>query len=144
VTSGPRPLFVSAGAGADPGWMAIKAAAADTDGALGIAEGIIPAGHSPALHVHREEDEAFYVLEGTVDFVCAGESFRAEAGAFTFLPRGLPHTFIGVAEPASRVLILLIPGGLEAFFLETGADRQREFLRAHGVEIVGPPLGAVG
>lgn len=65
---------------------------------------------APALHVHREEDEAFYVLEGTVDFVCAGEFFRTEAGAFTFLPRGLPHTFIGVAEPASRVLILLIRG----------------------------------
>ncbi len=120
--------------------MSIKADAATTGGALGLAEGIIPAGHSPHMHVHRNEDEAFYVLEGTVDFACGDERFRGEAGAFVFLPRGLPHTFLGAGPGAARVLILLQPAGLEELFLETDAERVHAVLRKHGVEIVGPPL----
>jgi mannose-6-phosphate isomerase-like protein (cupin superfamily) len=138
------PLFVAPGAGAGPEWMSIKAGAAGTGGTLGVAEGLIPAGHSPSLHVHREEDEAFYVLTGMVDIVCGDERFRAEAGAFAFLPRGLPHTFIGIAEPASRVLLLLAPAGLEELFLATDAEQTHAILMAHGVEIVGPPLDASG
>jgi hypothetical protein len=80
-------------------------------------------------------------------FVASGEgagpawmSVKAgEAGAFVFLPRGLPHSFLGVSEPPARVLVLLIPGGLEQIFLETGEALQT-VLRAHGVETVGPPL----
>ena len=120
--------------------MSVKADAAATGGVLGLAEAIIPAGHSPSLHVHRDEDEAFYVLEGTVDFACGEERFRADAGALAFLPRGLPHTFLGVSTPAARVLVLLLPGGLEELFLETDAVRADALLRTHGVEIVGPPL----
>jgi mannose-6-phosphate isomerase-like protein (cupin superfamily) len=120
--------------------MSIKADAAATGGVLGLAEGIIPPGHSASMHVHRDEDEAFYVLEGTVDFACGDERFRAEAGAFVFLPRGLPHTFLGVGPTAARVLILLLPGGLEELFLATDAERVHAALRTHGVEIVGPPL----
>ncbi len=114
------------------------AAAADTGGALGAVETLIPAGHSTPLHVHRNEDEAFYVLSGAVDFVCGPERFRAEAGSLAYLPRGTPHTFLGVSEDPARVLILLIPGGLEQAFDEPG--RFHELLAAHGVEIVGPPL----
>jgi hypothetical protein len=51
-----RPLFVAAGDGS------IKARAAGTGGALGVVETAIPAAHSPPLHVHRHEHEAFYVL----------------------------------------------------------------------------------
>jgi quercetin dioxygenase-like cupin family protein len=136
----PRPLFVPAGAGAGPEWMSVRADAAATRGVLGVAEGLIPAGHSPHMHVHRDEDEAFYVLDGTVDFACGDERFRGEAGAFVFLPRGLPHTFLGVGPTAARVLILLLPGGLEELFLATDAERVHAVLRTHGVEIVGPPL----
>jgi mannose-6-phosphate isomerase-like protein (cupin superfamily) len=137
--SQPRPIFVARGEGAGPEWMSVKADAAGTGGSVGVAEGIIPFGHSPNLHVHRDEDEAFYVLEGAVDFVCGDERFRGEAGAFVFLPRGLPHSFLGVSEPSARVLVLVIPGGLEQIFLETG-EQVDTTLHAHGVEAVGPPL----
>jgi quercetin dioxygenase-like cupin family protein len=127
-----RPLFVAPGSGE------IKARAAATGGALGLVETEIPAGHSTPLHVHRNEDEAFYVLAGVVDFVCGDERLRAEAGAFVFLPRGIPHTFLGISEEPARVLVLLLPGGLEDAFAEP--DRFHEVLRNHGVEVVGPPL----
>jgi mannose-6-phosphate isomerase-like protein (cupin superfamily) len=55
-----RPLFVPP---TGPGG-GVTARADDTAGALGLVETVIPHGHSTALHVHREEDEAFYVVSG--------------------------------------------------------------------------------
>jgi mannose-6-phosphate isomerase-like protein (cupin superfamily) len=136
----PRPIFVSANRGGGTRGMSVMADAASTGGQLGVSEGIVPFGHSPSLHVHRDEDEAFYMLEGTLEFVCDGERFRAEAGAFVFLPRGLPHTFIGLTRPSARVLVLLTPGGLERIFVETNPEQLDAILQASGVETVGPPL----
>jgi quercetin dioxygenase-like cupin family protein len=127
-----RPLFVP------PHGEGVLARSTETGGALGLVETEIPAGHSTPLHVHRHEDEAFYVLSGTVDFVCGSERFRAEAGAFVLLPSGIPHTFLGVSRQPSRVLVLLLPGGLEEAFADPG--RFREILRERGVAVVGPPL----
>jgi quercetin dioxygenase-like cupin family protein len=124
------PLFVGPGHG-------VKASVDGTGGALGLVETVIPAGHSTPLHLHRREDEAFYVLDGAVDFVCGEERFRAEPGAFVYLPRGVPHAFLGVAE-RSRVLVLLVPGGLEEAFADPA--RFQQLLREGGVEVLGPPL----
>jgi quercetin dioxygenase-like cupin family protein len=104
-----------------------------------VVETVIPAGHSTPLHVHANEDEAFHVFSGAVDFQCGEERFCAEAGAFVYLPRGMPHTFLGVSEEPSRVLVLFVPGGLEQAFAEPG--RFHQLLERHGVEVVGPPLG---
>ena len=104
------PFFVAPGEGRG----GVKAGAEDTAGALGLVETVIPAGHSTPLHVHADEDEAFY------------------------LPRGIPHTFLGISEEPSRVLVLLLPGGLEEAFAEPA--RFQELLEQHHVEIVGPPL----
>jgi len=105
---------------------------------LGAVETAIPRGHSTPLHVHRDEDEAVFILSGTVDFLCGSERFRAEEGAFVYLPRGIPHTFLGVSEAPSRVLVLFVPAGLEEAFAEP--DRFDQLLERHSVEVVGPPL----
>jgi len=47
---------VAANQGAGPAWMSVKCDADGTGGMLGLAEGTIPFGHSPRLHVHRDED----------------------------------------------------------------------------------------
>jgi hypothetical protein len=60
-----RPLFVPAGAGAGSAWLSIEADAAATGGAIGLVEAVI-ARSSPHLRVHRNEDEAFYALEGAL------------------------------------------------------------------------------
>jgi mannose-6-phosphate isomerase-like protein (cupin superfamily) len=99
---------------------------------------VIPGGHSTPLHVHRHEDEAFYILAGAVDFVCGGKRFRAETGAFVFLPRTVPHTFLGISDEPSRALVMFVPGDLEEAFAEP--SRFDEILRQHDVEVVGPPL----
>jgi quercetin dioxygenase-like cupin family protein len=129
-----RPLFVPPGGG--PG--GVKAAADATGHALGLVETSIPLGHSPPLHLHREEDEAFYVLSGTVDFVCGDERFRSTAGAFVYLPRDVPHSFLGVGDEPARVLVAVVPAGLEEAFAAAG--RFEEIMQRRRVEVVGPPL----
>jgi quercetin dioxygenase-like cupin family protein len=131
------PLFVPARDGGG-----VTARAEDTGGALGLVETVIPYGHSTALHVHRDEDEEVYVLSGRVDFVCGDQRFRAEPGAFAYLPRGVPHTFLGVSAEPARVLVLFLPGGLEEAFAQPG--RFREVLPRHHVEVIGPPLAQLG
>jgi quercetin dioxygenase-like cupin family protein len=122
-------VFVGAGEG-------IKASAEQTAHALGLVETVVPPGHSTPLHIHRDQDEAFYVLAGAVDLVCGDERFRAEAGAFAYMPRGVPHTFLGIGDEPARVLVMFLPGGLEEAF--AAPDRFDEILRARNVEIVGP------
>jgi quercetin dioxygenase-like cupin family protein len=129
-----RPLVAPPGAGTG----GVKAAGDATGHAFGLVETRIPPGHSTPLHVHREEDEAFYVLSGAVDFVCGGERFRCAAGAFAYLPRGVPHSFLGMGDEPSRVLVLLVPAGLEEAFADP--DRFEEVMRRRRVEVVGPPL----
>jgi len=108
-----------------------------------------------SLHVHRNEDEAFYVLTGRVSLVCGEGAADLGPGAFALLPRGLPHSFWNPhAEPA-RVLVLSAPGAVEGYFAEAAAlakatggqpDPQRlaALAEQYGIEVVGPPPGAAG
>src|SRR5919199_2275908 len=100
--------------------MTLKATAETTGGAYGLIESWIPAGSSPPLHVHRREDEAFFVIEGRVRFVCGGREMIAEAGSFVFLPRDVPHTFVVEGGEDAHLLTLLTPGGGEGFFGDGG------------------------
>jgi quercetin dioxygenase-like cupin family protein len=128
MTDHRRGSFVSA-----PGDGGVLADAGATGGALGVADMTIDAGHSSPRHVHPNEDEAFYVLTGTVDFTCGADRARVTTGGFAHLPRAVPHTFVGVA-PRSRVLVLFVPAGLEAAFAEPA--RFAEVMAARGVELV--------
>jgi len=137
--------------------MNVKATAATTGGAFGLVESVIAPGFSPPLHVHHKEDEAFYVLEGEVTMQCGDRRFRATAGAFVFLPRDVPHTFVVEGDRPARMLTLLTPGGGEGVFIDGGREPDGEGLppalppdieqlkrvsAAYGAEIVGPPLAA--
>ena len=133
----------------------MKATADMTGGAFGLVESLIAPGFSPPLHVHHREDESFYVLEGELTMRCGDRVFVATAGAFVFLPRGVPHTFVVEGGQPARMLTLMTPGGGEAFFWAAGRPAERdglppatppdiESLKRAGAtyesEIVGPPM----
>jgi len=133
----------------------IKATAQDTGGAYGLLESLIPPGFSPPLHVHRREDESFWVLEGEFTFVCGGKAVRAQAGTYVFLPRGVPHSFVVEGDAPGRLLTMLTPGGGERFFIEAGRPAEQDSLppaapvdvatlqriaRKFDMELVGPPM----
>nr|MBA3947564.1 cupin domain-containing protein [Herpetosiphonaceae bacterium] len=65
-------------------------------------------GSGPAyLHVHHADDEAWHVLEGTLNFTFADHAVTAEAGTTVFVPAGVPHTY--EASSSARYLIILTP-----------------------------------
>lgn len=93
----------------------ILATAEETGGAFALVEETVRAGLEPPPHIHTREDEAFYVIDGDVDFHVGDRTLHATPGTFVYLPRGVPHAF-AVRTPTARLLVLLAPGGFERFF----------------------------
>lgn len=96
----------------------IKVSGRETSGHYAIAEVTsTPDGFVP-LHVHNAEDEAFFIVEGTVDFTVGDRTFTAGPGSFVFGPRGVPHAYKVKTERA-RILMMFSPAGFEGFIRET-------------------------
>lgn len=91
-----KPYALAEGEGRTYLWHGVtftfKAAAAETGGALAVWEVTTRPGEEPDIHMH-EEDEIFYVLSGSITFLCAGRSFKVKDHGFVFLPRGIPHSY---------------------------------------------------
>ena len=65
----------------------------------------------PPPHVHRNQDEAFYVLDGSVTFWLDGRSQLCPAGSFIFVPRGSAHGF-GTTDVSARILVVVTPDAI--------------------------------
>ena len=78
----------------------------------------LPPGQGPPPHIHDDEDEAFYVLEGQMRFKAGTDEWVLGPGGFVYLPRGLIHQPIVVGEHPATVLAVLSRPGLEDFFAE--------------------------
>ena len=100
--------------------ITVKVASEDTDGAFSIAEETTPPQGGPPPHLHQQEGEVLYVLEGEVEFLVGERTIRAGTGSCAYIPKRTLHTFKNVGTSHSRVLAILTPGGLDKFFLEAG------------------------
>src|SRR5258706_872022 len=87
----------------------VKMGGADTNGSLGLLEIVVPPGHGSPWHVHPEEDEWFYVLDGNFTFYVGDTRLDLAAGGFAFGPKGVPHTFIGAGPRPPRPLVGFAP-----------------------------------
>jgi mannose-6-phosphate isomerase-like protein (cupin superfamily) len=94
----------------------ITASAETTGGAFSIVEEIGPL--ATPLHVHRNEDELFYVLEGEHVFEVGEDEFHVGPGGLAFAPRGIPHAQRRVEPRVGRTLTMVSPAGFEGFFRE--------------------------
>ena len=75
----------------------------DTGGSYALIEDFNPPGMGIPLHLHRNEDEMFYVVEGQVEFRIGTEILRAGAGTTVHMPRDTPHAFTIIGDvPAKR------------------------------------------
>jgi mannose-6-phosphate isomerase-like protein (cupin superfamily) len=61
------------------------------------------------LHVHHADDEAWYVLEGTLGFRLGDEEIEARAGSAVLARRGTPHTFWNAGTVPARYLLVMTP-----------------------------------
>jgi|SRR5215203_5019452 len=98
--------------------MTFKASAEDTGGAYSLTDSVVPSGGRPPPHVHHREHEDFWVLEGELEVQVGENTFRAGAGSFVHLPKGIPHAYENIGTGPARFLTLMVPGGLEKFFEE--------------------------
>ncbi|TWT01432.1 quercetin 2,3-dioxygenase [Planomicrobium sp. CPCC 101079] len=98
--------------------LEMKATAKDTNGACGLIESLHPPGYATPLHVHQNEDEIFYVLEGELTFTVGEKTIMAKPGTFLYAPRGIAHMYKSEGTVPSRILIMVTPAGLEQFFVE--------------------------
>jgi quercetin dioxygenase-like cupin family protein len=96
------------------GLATIKATGKETGGLYSIVEVLEPQGAQAPLHLHRKEDEAFWVLEGEMTFHIGEETIKARPGSFVFGPKDVPHTYTVDSGPA-KLLFLLSPPGFEGF-----------------------------
>jgi len=127
--------------------IAVKIGGEQTDGRYAVIEEVSPVGGGPPLHVHRHEDEVFYVLEGEVEFQLGDQRFRAKAGSTAYLPRDIPHTFRNVGRIPSKVLVVIIPARLVGFFDEVHAltkptpEQAMELGKKYDLTFLPPPKG---
>ena len=82
----------------------------------------IPAGFATGLHVHRVQEETFYVLEGECEWWVGEKAIRATPGTFLFIPPGTPHNSTNVGDKTVRVLMTVSPPGHEAYFVELASS----------------------
>lgn len=148
-----RPFVVAPGEGERlrgpaGGPAVIKARAETTAGRITVIDNVIGVGQGPPRHLHRLEDELFYVLEGEIRVEAGDEVLDAPQGALVFIPRGVPHVFQAVGDAPARLLVIFAPAGMERFFEGVAALQDgppdpaviREIADAAAMEILGPPL----
>ena len=125
-----------------------KVSTLDTDGGLSVLEITSFDKGGPARHLHYEQDEWFYVVEGEYVSEVGEERYQLGPGDSILAPRKVAHVWAHVGEGIGRLIAALQPAGeIEAFFddLATlGSRPEREVLRrvfsSHGLELIGPPL----
>jgi mannose-6-phosphate isomerase-like protein (cupin superfamily) len=114
------PLVLSCGEG-KPIWyfgscMTLKANAEQTGGQYSFFEELLPACFQTHYHIHRNEDETFYVIEGSVEFIMDGQINQATPGSFVYLPKNIPHGLRVTGDQSARLLYMINPSGFEQFF----------------------------
>ena len=123
-----------------------KVVSADTSGQLFVIEQTMLAKGGPPQHVHFEQDEWFFVLEG--DFVAevGAQRYELHSGDSLLAPRLEPHVWAYVGEQVGKIIIAFSPAGrMEAFFdatprTEAMPTEDPQLWLDHGMKVLGPPL----
>lgn len=121
---------LSSTAQGEPRWMfgllvRVRAGAAQTTGQYTLLEVTAPPNLEAPLHVHHEEDEGFYVLDGSVTIHVGDASVELGRGEHAFGPREVPHRFV-VGPEGAHMMWVLTPGGFEGFVEEVSVPAAAE------------------
>lgn len=121
-----------------------------TDGRQAVFEDIVEPGVGPGRHIHYNQDEIFFFLEGDFIAEVGGETFQFKPGDVAFIPKGVVHAFKNVGTTKGRLRYIFSPADtIEEMFREMHASLQKgdltieqmaEISMNHGQEFVGPPL----
>jgi len=139
--------------------MTVRVPHDEGDDGISVLESLAPHGESPPLHVHHTEDEIFHVLEGRLRVRAGDTEVTIGAGETVLGPKGVPHTYRVESHEGARWLLITRRGDFERFMRAFSRPAERPELptpqgpptpeqaealaaiaRAHGIELVGPPL----
>ena len=126
-------------------YIAFKVSLPDPNGLL-VLENTLYKKRGPARHLHYDQDEWFYVVEGEFIIEIGQERVTLNPGDSILAPRQIPHAWAYIGETRGRLLIAFMPAGnMEAYFREVtkanaAPSPDPAFWRAHGMELLGPPL----
>lgn len=142
MTTAPRVVWMPGGVRTE-----IHLDSDSTGGAFCLLRDHPPAGWSLPAHRHRREAETIHVIEGEFEMNVDGQRSPVGAGQTIYIPRGVVHSTGNIGTVPGRRIVMFSPGGIERFFLETGAltpganvDLAAALASAarHGWEFTGP------
>jgi quercetin dioxygenase-like cupin family protein len=126
----------------------IKISGKDTKNDLAVFEqtGLTPKG-GPPLHIHPNQDEWFYIIEGEYLFQVDEDKYQMKAGDTIFLPRKVQHAFVQLTEKGKMIVSYMPAGKMEEFFAVTdkwtSPPNKEEIAKVfadHDMQVVGAPL----
>lgn len=132
--------------------MDCKVSGQDTNGALCVFEFNCKSGGP--RHLHHEQHEWIYVIDGEFEFQVGDKRFRIGASESVLIPRKVPHVWACVSGKPGKIINVYQPAGkMEEFFRELGKydgkpyvhevlsiDEFRRLFHDHGMDLLGPPL----
>jgi quercetin dioxygenase-like cupin family protein len=126
----------------------LKVSGKDTNGGLAIFEQTsISQGRGTPLHIHRHQDEIFYVIDGRYYFMVGPDKHYLGAGDSIFLPRNVAHAWTQVSEKGKMTITFQPAGKMEEFFVrmstldhEPSHEEMAKIFAENDMSIVGPPL----
>lgn len=135
--------------------LEFKVTGAETGNSLCVVELTSFPQNGPPPHIHRREDESFYVIDGKFSFLLDNRTIEANPGSFCRVPKGTLHTYQNIGTKPGKALVILTPAGFEKFWAEiadpvvnlagpSGPPRPETITRLmslapkYGLEIKGP------
>ena len=137
--------------------VAVRVSRTDNEDRLSVLEFTMPHGEAPPFHLHRDEDEVFHILEGTLLVQANEQRQLVGPGETVLMKRGVPHGFRVASREGARVLVITrgpFEGMVRAVARPAGHSalpepseltaelraRMAEQCELHGIELLGPPI----
>jgi mannose-6-phosphate isomerase-like protein (cupin superfamily) len=123
--------------------ITVKIGCEQTAGAYSVFELSVPPNEGTGLHIDKDWDEWWHVMDGTFAFTLNGKRMELAAGSFAHGPKGTPHSFKNVGEATGKIVMVTMPSGLEKFFrnvhqasLRGRPDKETfvEMMKSHNIE----------
>ncbi|HYX56750.1 MAG TPA: cupin domain-containing protein [Nitrososphaeraceae archaeon] len=123
--------------------ITVKVSKEDSEGKYTMLEMVHPSNLGPALHIHPDAPEAYYILEGEYQITCGKEVYHAQRGDFVFIPKRIEHKYQSGSN-GGKVLVIC-PAGLEKYFREIAEtlrigpitwELEQEIARRYGQEFL--------
>jgi quercetin dioxygenase-like cupin family protein len=126
----------------------VKISGSDNNGGFALFEQTsLSPGRGTPSHIHPNQDEVFYIIEGEYYFKVGDDTFKLTAGDSIFLPRAIPHSWTQVSEKGKTTVLFQPAGKMENFFVTVAAldheptqPEMAKIFADNEMQIVGPPL----